>query len=176
MERVPVIVSTNSYVRLKYELSEYITNNYDKERYIHLRLHTLYGGKTLNTNLFLGKLVKSLELGQVFEMSSGRQLRQYHHVDDILKILIGQMEKDRSGVLEIGGLQAMTLREIATLVVSNYGDVSKIKFSPRLDQDSDIYHSLEPAGLILSQRELRDRKSVILRYVKQFLSRKSPNG
>ena len=51
-------------------------------RAIHLHLHTLYGGQP-HPHMFLGQMIGALERGAEFHMTSGEQLREYHHAHDI---------------------------------------------------------------------------------------------
>ncbi len=76
----------NNYLRSKLELGRLIEKkSYEsnvKDRFLHLPLHTLYGGKPKD-HMFLGQIAKAIKNGTVFRMSSGLQLREYHHVEDI---------------------------------------------------------------------------------------------
>ena len=54
---------------------------------MHLHLHTLYGGRP-QAHMFLGQMIRALERGAEFAMSSGEQLREYHHVHDIAGAMV----------------------------------------------------------------------------------------
>ncbi len=67
-------------------------------RLCHLRLHTLYGGKPASHS-FLGQLYESLRIRQPFEMSDGRQIREYSHVDDVSASFLALLRRKWSGDL-----------------------------------------------------------------------------
>lgn len=82
METFPEACRTNAYLAGKLALAEAIEARQATGRLCHVRLHTLYGGPP-HAHMFLGQIVRALATGQPFAMSSGEQLREYHHADDI---------------------------------------------------------------------------------------------
>jgi hypothetical protein len=50
----------------------------------HIQLHTLYGGERAHPFMFLGQIEMALRKREPFAMSAGRQLREYHHVQDVV--------------------------------------------------------------------------------------------
>jgi nucleoside-diphosphate-sugar epimerase len=91
LERLGGDMANNAYATSKIKLAEWVkeqvernsTNWNLKGRIIHLQIHTLYGGLEPAPHMFLGQLVAALRLHQPFAMSTGQQLREYHHVDDV---------------------------------------------------------------------------------------------
>jgi len=96
MEAFAGMAECNPYIASKVALGQWITNQTPnaharredampdlRGRSAHLQIHTLYGGGTPVPHMFLGQLVAALRKQQPFSMSAGRQLREYHHVDDI---------------------------------------------------------------------------------------------
>jgi nucleoside-diphosphate-sugar epimerase len=64
-------------------------------RVAHVRLHTVYGGRP-KPHMFLGQMIAALSSGAQFRMSSGRQLREYHHVHDISGALLEILDSEWS--------------------------------------------------------------------------------
>lgn len=49
---------------------------------LHLQMHTLYGGGPPSPFMFLGQILAAIRDKVPFKMTSGLQLREYHHVED----------------------------------------------------------------------------------------------
>ena len=85
-EHFPELCATNPYLGSKLELGRWMALQAGIHeatgRFLHLRLHTLYGGAS-KPHMFLGQIVRSLQDRTVFRMSSGDQLREYHHANDV---------------------------------------------------------------------------------------------
>lgn len=64
-------------------------------RVAHVRLHTVYGGPP-KPHMFLGQMIAALCSDLPFRMSSGRQLREYHHVQDITEALLAILDSEWS--------------------------------------------------------------------------------
>ena len=70
-------VYTRSKLRLSERVSELAAGCGDCQRFLHVRLHTIYGGAP-KPYMFLGRIAQALETGSQFLMTSGEQLREYH--------------------------------------------------------------------------------------------------
>ena len=77
----------NQYVESKEKLQKYINSSESKDRVLSLKIHTIYGGKEPNRFMFLGQVLEALKTNQEFKMTSGNQLREYHHVEDLVKAI-----------------------------------------------------------------------------------------
>lgn len=82
MERLPEVCATNSYLKSKLGLFEEIEGLGPSWDVMHVRIHTLYGAYP-PPHMFLGQILLALRGASSFRMTSGRQMREYHHVDDI---------------------------------------------------------------------------------------------
>lgn len=81
--------SDNPYVLSKTELSSFIEQQSGLQaRLHHVRLHTLFGGGPPHPHMFLGQIEKAIRHRQKFSMTAGAQLREYHHVDDVARVLV----------------------------------------------------------------------------------------
>jgi nucleoside-diphosphate-sugar epimerase len=69
-------------------------------RIMHLRGHTFYGGMPV-PHLFLGQMYESLRAAKPLQMSEGRQLREYAHVDDVALSIIAVLARSWSGPVAI---------------------------------------------------------------------------
>ena len=120
-ENVELFYKNNNYLRSKLELGRLIEKkSYEsngKDHFLHLRLHTLYGGKPKD-HMFLGQIAKAIKNGTVFRMSSGLQLREYHHVDDIAVTIRSILERewDFGPIVEINSGKPVRLAELAKAI------------------------------------------------------------
>ena len=124
-ERFDDAISHNAYFKSKYLLSQWISDfsaqHSLSERLLHIRLHTLYG-LPLNPRMFLGQIAEALGTGSLFRMSSGEQLREYHHVEDIAECVFRLCQKqwNLGPVLEISSGEAIRLRDLAIAVFREF--------------------------------------------------------
>jgi nucleoside-diphosphate-sugar epimerase len=117
--------STNAYIRSKRDLSDALLKRgflIDAQRVLHLRLHTIYGGP-LKPFMFLGQLIYALEHLNEFCMTSGEQLREYHHVNDIAGAIVCLLQRTwcfDSPILELNSGAPVRLADLArTLFVES---------------------------------------------------------
>jgi nucleoside-diphosphate-sugar epimerase len=95
-EQFPAFAQANPYVESKRRLwgclqaAGTLTRD---QRVAHVRLHTVYGGRP-KPHMFLGQMIAALCAGTQFRMSAGRQLREYHHVQDITGALLKILDSE----------------------------------------------------------------------------------
>jgi len=120
-ENDELFYKNNNYLKSKLELGQWITKKSQesngKNRFLHLRLHTLYGGKPKD-HMFLGQLANAIKNETVFQMSSGIQLREYHHVEDIAVTIRSILEHEWSfgPIVEINSGKPVRLAELAKAI------------------------------------------------------------
>lgn len=124
-ERFFAARSHNPYFMSKYSLSQWISE-FDAQyplthRILHLRLHTLYG-LPLHPRMFLWQIAEALKSNTPFRMSSGEQLREYHHVDDIAECVCRLCRKQWNWepILEINSGEAMRLKDLAAAIFREF--------------------------------------------------------
>jgi nucleoside-diphosphate-sugar epimerase len=132
-ERFPEFLQTNSYSRSKAELASWLTQvasqSEFRHRVLHVRLHTVYGGPP-KPFMFLGQMAGALRSGTEFSMSSGEQLREYHHTDDIggcLRNLLHDEWEFGPPILEINSGEPVRLADLANAVFSAHGKTHQLK-------------------------------------------------
>ena len=76
----------NNYTSSKNQLTQFIKTS-KIQNILSLKIHTLYGGDKPNAYMFLGQMLNSINKNEDFKMSSGKQIREYHHVDDESKAI-----------------------------------------------------------------------------------------
>jgi len=83
---------------------------------LHVRLHTVFGGALPAAFTFLGQILRALLARAEFKMSPGTQLREYHHVDDEVRAILGLASGNVGSAIDLSHGQPVTLRELAIYV------------------------------------------------------------
>ena len=91
-------------------------------RFLHLRLHTLYG-LPLHPRMFLGQMAAALRAGVPFAMSDGRQLREYHHADDVAEAVRRLLRRPElpGPALDLSSGRPLRLADLARQVFAAFG-------------------------------------------------------
>ncbi len=106
--------SNNNYVSSKIKLSTKIESLIKKNlRITHFRLHTLYGKGYPNEFMFLGQIFYAIKNKTDFHMSSGEQIREYHHYDDVVSSINTFLDNETSGIVEITFGNGMAIKDLA---------------------------------------------------------------
>ncbi len=155
------LVANNAYVASKRALAEGVKQMASEEltgRLVHMRLHTLYGGAALAPHMFLGGLIEALRNNHQFAMSSGAQLREYHHVDDvahsIAHLLARPFPEDPTLTLSTG--RPMPLAELARSVFSaldRQGDLQVGGLQTPPNENLNVTFEPSPGWLLGSPRD-----------------------
>lgn len=165
------ICSSNPYIHTKKKLSKYLQNNLQEDEFLHLRLHTLYGGKKLNSEMFLGQLFISIKDGTEFLMSSGPQIREYHHIEDDLKAMELLQVNEHKGIQEISHGEVFTLIEIAEQVLY-YFDAPQLLIAGKKEEPSaEIFSPLGFRSKTLEDFQFRPTLKSIANYLLECMAR-----
>jgi nucleoside-diphosphate-sugar epimerase len=127
LEHFADIAAVNRYVRSKRSLAAGLTA---PGRLMHLRLHTLYGGGAPSPHMFTGQMAAALAARTPFAMTSGRQLREYHHVDDVAASMAALLDRDWGGLgasLDLSSGQPVALRVLAEAVFGRLGRLGDLR-------------------------------------------------
>ena len=137
MENFPEACAANPYLKSKFDLGLWIQALAEKPEYLcrfrHLRLHTIYGGsrELVKPHMFLGQILGALEKNLEFKMSSGDQLREYHHVDDIAEAILGIADQDwnanESALVGVHSGNPVRLADLANAIFSAFGKSDLLK-------------------------------------------------
>jgi nucleoside-diphosphate-sugar epimerase len=127
MERFPAACAANAYLASKARLGQWMAEQ-SARAFAHVRLHTVYGGAP-KRHMFLGQMADAISSGKVFKMSSGQQLREYHHAEDIALSLAAILERewDFGSAVEISSGAPLRLCDLARGVFSSFGKESLLE-------------------------------------------------
>jgi hypothetical protein len=119
-ETIPEMCRNNPYLESKRELEGFLKEK-DFENSVHFQIHTWYGGRKVHPEMFLGQIIDSVKNKTVFDMSDGRQLREYHHIFDDAVCISRNLNNDVRGVHNISHGEIFTLAEIASGIFQHFG-------------------------------------------------------
>jgi nucleoside-diphosphate-sugar epimerase len=138
MESFPEISKKHRYLESKLLFGEFLQSaSSEGARFLHLQIHTWYGGTRLHEHMFLGQLLKSIRERSLFSMSSGKQLREYHYITDDLRGVLSLLKQGSLGIHQMNHGESYSLKEIAEHVMSTFGTQRLLKVgalpTPELD-------------------------------------------
>lgn len=138
LEEFPDLCEFNPYLASKLKLSRALraTESNAASNFVHFRLHTWYGGLHLQPHMFLGEIINAINSNEVFHMSSGKQLREYHHIEDDVDCIMELLENKIGGIMQINHGDAKPISEIAQNIFRYFDKESLL----------DINHNSEPPG------------------------------
>lgn len=127
-ESLPKMCRGNPYLESKKELEQFLMKK-NFENSVHFQIHTWYGGRRVHPEMFLGQIINSVKNKTVFDMSDGRQLREYHHVFDDTVCLLKTLRHDVRGAQSISHGEIFTLEEIASGIFQYFGCEELLKLN-----------------------------------------------
>ncbi|MGY5852833.1 MAG: GDP-mannose 4,6-dehydratase [Candidatus Thorarchaeota archaeon] len=154
-EELPVIEDTplnplSPYAASKIAAEEYMRafgKSYEMDTVV-LRLFNIYGPRQAYSeysgvvSVFINRALKG---ESIIVDGNGKQTRSFVFVDDVVKALIAAAESDdaRGQTINISGVDAVTILEVAEKVKEIIGDGSQITHGPH--RTGDILHSIGSA-------------------------------
>ena len=173
-ENFPEMVQANSYIRSKKRLRDWVETqaNEHPRMFRHIQLHTLYGGLPA-PHMFLGQIAGALQNDAQFEMSSGEQLREYHHIDDIARSVAALLAQDwgpNEPILTLSSGSTVQLRVLAQEIFSAFGKADHLKIGA-LGRNSveimdQVYAPSDPSLLV----QTRDPVKGVIGFLREFLA------
>lgn len=166
-----LIESKNPYVRSKKKLSEYVEKlAYDKMSIKHIRLHTLYGLGQPSPFMFLGQMLLAIKSNRSFEMTSGRQLREYHHLEDEAAAIRLISDSSVLGVVNLSHGRPNSLRAIAEGVFDSLGKSHLLRLGALPEPAEENYHRIFRANEVVGSVLFRESILNINAYMKNCYS------
>jgi nucleoside-diphosphate-sugar epimerase len=162
---------SSPYLKLKLLLSEEVVRRFNSGQLTaHIRMHTVYGAGFPKQHMFLGQALAALSSGEVFSMSSGLQVRQYVHVDDLVSALDLILEDESKGIYEVTSPETNTLGDIAVSIFRHFGAIDRLRLgvlSTNSHEPIDPIYKMDP---LYSSVEFRPTLLGINEYFESLLS------
>lgn len=161
----------NRYISSKNELADFVSSEIRKGKNLfHLRLHTIFGNHKPKEFMFLGQMLNSIINNHDFHMSSGRQLREYHHVVDEVIAVDSILKSKQSGIFDINSGQALTLKQIAEYIFENFKKSELLKVGVLEDPIGENYSEKLYPDQYISENHFRDTLPAIVSYLEKFIT------
>lgn len=166
-----LLQAKNSYIQSKAALSEYVSSvAAEGKPAIHVQIHTLYGVGQPSPFMFLGQMLAAIRNNAPFHMTSGRQLREYHHLSDEAKAIRQIAKFAPPGVLNLSHGKPLSLRAIAEGVFQALGKDSLLGVGSLPEPHEENYEKVVNPSEMLQHVEFRDSLPAIIQYVHECLS------
>lgn len=125
---------------------------------MHLRLQTLYGVGQPKTHMFLGQMFEAIKHKTPFKMTSGLQVREYHHLLDLVEVVLSTdfSGSPRGRVLELRSGDDIQLRNLAKGIFSAFGQDNNLIIAAHKPDENEVYTrmAIDPSQLLkVSSRE-----------------------
>ena len=161
-----LIKSKNAYVLSKTDLNNYVERMLNAERSIkHIQLHTLYGIGHPSPFMFLGQMLLAIKAKLPFQMTSGRQLREYHHLEDEAAAIRLIADSSVSGVVNLSHGQPVSLRAIAENVFDALGERQLLRLGALPEPAEENYDRIFRANEIVDSVRFREVLPNISKYM-----------
>jgi len=168
MERL--VEHPNPYVATKARLGRIVAERAAAgDAVLHLQVHTLYGGGEPASFMFLGQLLSALREKRPFEMSPGRQLREYHHVNDDVAAVHAALEAGASGVVALSHGEPCALRDLASHVFTALDRVDLLRVGARPEPSDDNYATVLAKPRLFENVRFRPALPGVTDYLKALL-------
>lgn len=163
--------TANKYLETKRQLAamvdEFVRGGTDA---FHIRFHTVYGAGSPQPHMFLGQILTALVANTPFNMTSGEQLREYHHVDDVVSaiLLLNSNRIGSSATISHG--MPIQLRDLATAIFASVDRSDLLNIGTLQAEPTDVFESLGGETLELEGLHFREPISGVVDYMHQALA------
>lgn len=163
-----LLADHNPYVRSKVALGQYVAECAAAGAQVaHIRVHTLYGAGAPSPFMFLGQMLTALEGRTPFNMTLGKQLREYHHVDDDARAVRVFDEAGARGVLDLSHGAPVSLGELARTVFDAFGAADLLHVGAIPEPREENYNTVFARHPLLVSEGFRDTLPAVVAYLEQ---------
>lgn len=165
MENIQKYALTNNYLKSKFLFHEWLLNSNQNSNFLHLQLHTLYGGTRIHEHMFLGQIHSAIKNRKPFSMSAGIQIREYHHIHDDANAALDYVKRGMAGILPISHGDPIQLGDLAEYIFSYFDSRNLLEIGKFQTNEFD---ALSPIPLNIqdfNKRQFRDTKTGIIEWL-----------
>ncbi|SDX27522.1 dTDP-4-dehydrorhamnose reductase [Pseudomonas syringae] len=168
MERT---LTSNPYVQSKLLLSQFVESigNGDLKP-LHVRIHTLYGSGQPSPFMFLGQIVSALHAGTPFEMTQGRQLREYHHVVDDAVAIKSLVDSHVEGIIELSHGMPVSLGDLAKAIFKAFDKTHLLRLGALPEPTQENFSHVFERPEALKGIVFRDSLESVVDYMKKQIT------
>lgn len=168
LESHGALASSNAYLASKSRMFDALSGAGDALRWHHIRLHTLYGGsKRPHPFMFAGQMFDALIRKERFRMSSGTQLREYHHVQDIAESILSFLSgSGQDRIVELSSGEPIRLRDLASVVFKYFNGLDLLEIGSKIHSQGEVFESVYQRSPYLTTS--RDPIQGVIRWFKEL--------
>ena len=111
----------------------------EKKLWTNISLHTLYSDSRPHPHMFLGQIYSAIKDRTQFEMTSGKQLREFHYVDDDIRIIDNALRLNLFKHLEISHGKPLELFRVAEFLFDSFALSGLLRRNAYPDNPNDNY-------------------------------------
>ena len=165
--------TTNLYLQSKRKLYDYINSTNACTNHKHVQLHTIYGINMPKKYMFLGQIENALRLKANLKMTSGTQLREYWHAEDVAQIIVddnlintfGRIEKISSG-------QPFQIKNLAIAIFNHFHALDRLEIGGIEDSPYENYNYAMVPRIPELAKFKREEFSGVIKYLEDCLGNK----
>lgn len=119
----------NKYCQSKIQCENAILNHSRKTKlnFLILRIFNVYG-KKINNRGVIPSLIKKLKFNNIIKLKHSENIRDFVHLDDLLKLLLKTINVDKNGIFEVGSGNVISIKNLAYKILKIFGSKSNLKF------------------------------------------------
>jgi len=164
-------LTDNRYVTSKVRLGEFVEQaNAMGARATHVRIHTQYGEGEPSPFMFLGQMLTALRSDTAFAMTLGKQLREYHHVEDDARAVKALVSSDVAGLVDLAHGKPVTLRSLAEAVFEAQGKSHLLQVGAVPEPAQDNFDRVFSVPESLKTHSFRDTLPAVVEYMKSRMN------
>ncbi len=168
MEKLPKYASSNSYLDSKLRFyNKFIGTERWVKSNTHVQMHTLYGGIKCHPHMFLGQMHQAISRREIFKMTGGEQIREYHHLDDDARAVKLISTINTSGVMDISHGKPEKLKDIANAIFSHFDLLQFLKLSENQTDVNDNLGVIFKRSEVISSIAFRDPIDNIIKWLEE---------
>jgi nucleoside-diphosphate-sugar epimerase len=154
------------YLNSKNKFSQFILGANPLTKHLHLQLHTIYGGVRNHPNMFIEQIRRSILLQKEFCMSSGEQIREFHHVADEATAIIELISQDLSGIYQVNAGNQMQIKELANRIFLKFNMLELLKFDHLLNK-VDVFNVTYKKLAQIEHLDFREPIAGVIDYIER---------
>ena len=159
----------NPYVQSKIALANYVAAAAAAGAAVaHVRVHTLYGEGEPSPFMFLGQMLAALRSGVAFNMTLGKQLREYHHIADEARAIAVLADAGLRGVVDLSDGAPVTLCALAGAVFRAFDAAPQLRLGAIAEPAEENYSAVFARHPMLPQNHYRPAIPAVVHYLKSL--------
>lgn len=164
---------TNNYVESKRRLGRFADQlGKAGPDVTHFRFHTMFGGNLPPSEfMFLGLILQHLIDVREFHMTSGTQLREYHHFDDDVLAVKSTLLNRGQGCISVNHGNPIRLRDLASQIFEAFGVPHLLKIGSVADPKSENREMRFRPSDYYRDVKFRDTSTSVIEYLNRCYAR-----